>query len=530
MTPKAITSLLGALALTGAIAAAAAPAANAGPFDDLTFDGDGRLLLQEPAYGRAVAVQPDGRIVVAGSDLADNVAVWRLHPDGSLDRSFSGDGRAVIDAGGADFGAAVAIARDGKIVVAGSTRTGISVDDFAVVRLEVDGDLDPTFNPAGARPGVRILAGDAYNRAEDVVVQEDGGIVVAGRGRNDYAIARLDAVGAPDGTVFELDGTGGMEAIDALALAGGRIVAAGDGVMRFLASGALDDSFAGDGVAAAPAGTNDVTDVLAQPDGSLVIAGTDGGVDTRMFLARLSTEGEVDTAFGAGGLAAPEFTGAELASTVVRQADGKLLVVGSALDNGVNMVVARFNSEGDLDTGYGTGGRLVLPFEAPSVANDAVLQADGRLVLAGAAGAAGQDPRPAVARVLAAPPAQEPGGPGPGPGPGDGPGSGGDPGDGGETLSPGPTCGGKPATIVGTAGAETLHGTPGDDVIVARGGADRVQSGRGHDLVCGGSGRDVLRGGRGADRLLGGSDRDRCLGGAGRDRGKSCERRQSLRV
>ena len=421
MTSKAITSLLGALALAGVIAAAAAPAANAGPFDDLTFDGDGRLLLQEPAYGRAVAVQPDGRIVVAGSDLADNVAVWRLHPDGSLDRSFSGDGRAVIDAGGADFGAAVAIAGDGKIVVAGSTRTAVTVDDFAVVRLEVDGDLDPTFNPAGARPGVKILAGDAYDRAEDVVVEQDGGIVVAGRGRNDYAIARLDAVGAPDGTVFELDGTGGMEAIGALALAGGgRIVAAGDGVMRFLASGALDDSFAGDGSAAAPDGTNDLTDVLVQPDGSLVIAGYDGGVDTRMFLARLSAEGEVDTAFGAGGLAAPEFTGAELASTVVRQADGKLLVVGSALDNGVNMVVARFNSEGDLDTGYGTGGRLVLPFEAPSAANDAVLQADGRLVLAGAAGASGQDPRPAVARVLASPPAQEPGGPGPGPGPGDG--------------------------------------------------------------------------------------------------------------
>jgi len=83
MTSKAIPPLLAALALTGVIAAAAAPAASAGPFDDLTFDGDGRLLLQEPAYGRAVAVQPDGRIVVADSDLADDVAVWRLHPDGS---------------------------------------------------------------------------------------------------------------------------------------------------------------------------------------------------------------------------------------------------------------------------------------------------------------------------------------------------------------------------------------------------------------------------------------------------------------
>jgi Ca2+-binding RTX toxin-like protein len=96
------------------------------------------------------------------------------------------------------------------------------------------------------------------------------------------------------------------------------------------------------------------------------------------------------------------------------------------------------------------------------------------------------------------------------------------------------TCGGKIATIVGTAAGDTLTGTPGNDVIAALGGNDTVKAGRGNDVVCGGSGNDRLIGGRGRDRLLGqgGNDllkggpgrRDLCDGGDGKDRSaRSCE-------
>jgi uncharacterized delta-60 repeat protein len=514
------------LAIAAALAVAA-PAASAGVFDDPGFSGDGTLLLQEKALVRGVAIQPDGKIVLAGDDIAHNYAVWRLLPDGSLDRSFSGDGRAIVDAGGEDYANAVAVAPDGKIVVAGVRRTGLAIDDFAVVRLESDGDPDPTFNPAGTRPGVKALEGDAYDRAEEVVVQPDGKIVVAGRGRDDYAIARLEVDGDVDGTTFELDGPAGLVTVDTLALDGaGRILAAeSSGVARFLGSGALDDTFAGDGTAPTPKDTSQVFDVLIEPGGRIVIAGDAGDVDTRMFLGRLTAKGELDTTFGSGGTAAPEFEGAEVSAAVARQADGKLLLVGTTAEAGVTMAVARYDAKGALDTSYGNGGRLTLAFGFPAAAGDAAIQPDGKLVVAGVADVGTNDPRPAVARLLAAPRVQDPG---PGGVPGPGPGSG-DPGPGGDLVTTVvPTCAGEPATIVGTARGETLRGTAGNDVIVARGGADRIRAGRGRDLVCGGRGRDVLSGGRGADRLLGGAGRDRCLGGTGRDRGASCERPSSL--
>lgn len=78
-----------------------------------------------------------------------------------------------------------------------------------------------------------------------------------------------------------------------------------------------------------------------------------------------------------------------------------------------------------------------------------------------------------------------------------------------------PTCGGAPATVVGSAGADVLDGTPGPDVIVGLGGADTLRGLGGSDRICGGGGGDRLVGGSGADRLWGQAGRDRL---AARDR------------
>jgi Ca2+-binding RTX toxin-like protein len=86
------------------------------------------------------------------------------------------------------------------------------------------------------------------------------------------------------------------------------------------------------------------------------------------------------------------------------------------------------------------------------------------------------------------------------------------------TATPSARCGGKTATIGGTAGPDNLHGTPGPDVIASLGGADTVSSGKGKDRVCGGPGNDRLRGGAGKDLLKGGPGRDRLRGGPGRDK------------
>jgi hypothetical protein len=99
---------------------------------------------------------------------------------------------------------------------------------------------------------------------------------------------------------------------------------------------------------------------------------------------------------------------------------------------------------------------------------------------------------------------------------------------GGGTPPPSPRCGGKPATIVGSAARDVLRGTRRADVIVALGGNDRVTGRGGKDVICGGRGRDRLSGGRGSDRLAGGPQRDTCIGGAARDRATACEIRRSL--
>ncbi len=80
-----------------------------------------------------------------------------------------------------------------------------------------------------------------------------------------------------------------------------------------------------------------------------------------------------------------------------------------------------------------------------------------------------------------------------------------------------PTCMGKPATIVGTIGADVLTGTGGNDVIVGLGGKDKINGGGGNDLICGGDGNDVLRGAGGNDRLDGGAGNDSLGGGGGKD-------------
>lgn len=80
-----------------------------------------------------------------------------------------------------------------------------------------------------------------------------------------------------------------------------------------------------------------------------------------------------------------------------------------------------------------------------------------------------------------------------------------------------PTCAGRPATIVGTEGADLLQGTAGVDVIVGNGGDDRILAGGGNDVICGNAGADYVQGGDGADLIIGGYGNDRLIGSNGND-------------
>jgi uncharacterized delta-60 repeat protein len=269
---------------------------------DPTFSDDGFQRVDFAGGddgGRAVALQSDGKIVVVGSGGADtgvnyDFVVARFDTAGILDGSFSGDGWRRTNFGVNDHANAVAVQADGKIVVAGRTdgRTFESAD-FALARFTTEGTLDPTFSGDGR---LRTNIG-SFDVAFDLALQTDGRIVAGGAtssGWVDFALARYTSTGALD-TTFSDDGkrrtdfSDGNDEAHGLAIqANGRIILAGSAnppgetdadvfaLARYRPSGKLDLTFSGDGKVRTRFGKNPLDygrDVALQADGRIVVAG-----------------------------------------------------------------------------------------------------------------------------------------------------------------------------------------------------------------------------------------------------------------
>jgi uncharacterized delta-60 repeat protein len=357
-----------------------------------TFNvGDGIVTTTWGGYPEEpndVAVQGDGRIVVAGNTLISDVpistrrdfALVRFNADGSLDTTFGGDGKVMTDFGDTeDFGKALRIQADGRIVLTGYQMLDVSDADFALARYTVNGALDATFSGDG-----RVTAdfGD-YDVAYDLAVQSDGRIVLAGGvGLHDWGLARFNADGTPDTsfgdegqvrTTFVADDIGFATAVRMQA--DGKIVAAGlgggIGVARYNADGSLDSTFGGDGMASVvvPSGIGSwVNDMILQADGRILVvgwSGRSGATDSDMLLVRFNANGSLDTTFGGGdGIVLSDFfSGNDDARDVVVQAGGRI-VVGGAIGIGGTSVGAgvRYTPDGSLD-----GVVLTYPFVAPAL-------------------------------------------------------------------------------------------------------------------------------------------------------------------
>jgi uncharacterized delta-60 repeat protein len=167
---------------------------------DPTLDSDGRVMTgfagprgfgaNDLAHG--VAIQADGKIVAAGgSDTTfgttganpRNFVLVRYNPDGSLDPTFDGDGRAVTDFGADDFASGIAIQADGKIIAAGLSGAGANPHNFALARYNANGSLNPAF-------GTVVTDFGADDFASGIAIQADGKIVAAGSSGGDFALAR----------------------------------------------------------------------------------------------------------------------------------------------------------------------------------------------------------------------------------------------------------------------------------------------------------------------------------------------------
>jgi uncharacterized delta-60 repeat protein len=336
---------------------------------DPTFGTGGRVITSigpEDDMPGGMALQADGKLVVVGSSFnlnptRDDFSVVRYLPNGTLDPSFSSDGKLMtaVSATATDMARAVAIQPDGKIVAAGYARIGTQ-ERFALTRYLKDGQLDPAFGNGGI---VTTAFGAGHATASTVAIQPDGRIVLAGQVDGDVALARYLENGQLDPqfgnggkkitVMFGHNGATSISVQDNGMIVVGAVSASVDGfiLMRYQSFGALDHTFGSFGIATTPivAGQKAiVTAVSMHAKNTIVAAGfTSTGSSSAMALARYLPNGQLDPQFGSKGTVVTPFK-ADYAK-VYGLAFGKnnvIVAAGDASGNGSSdFAVARYLAE-----------------------------------------------------------------------------------------------------------------------------------------------------------------------------------------
>ncbi|MCC6188637.1 MAG: hypothetical protein IT318_06355, partial [Anaerolineales bacterium] len=288
-----------------------------------------------------LALQPDGRIVIVGLTGGGAVDVRRYLANGQPDNAFDGDGQVTIAPDWIESLIVddVAVQADGKIVVAGRNTFDrfSAAADFLLLSLTAAGEVDPSFALGGF---IVTDVGAGADYANKFLIQRDGKIVAAGQAETGdhyvFAVARFNPNGSLDN---DADGDGGFS---------------GDGKLTVRFEGAAE-----------------AYDAAQQPDGKLVVAGWAliGG-DTDFALVRLETDGTLDDTsdgdegFSGDGKLTTGFGGDERAYAVAVQPDGRIVAAGSRPGSGPDAsFVARYLPDGGLDGTFGSGGKLTVPVD-----------------------------------------------------------------------------------------------------------------------------------------------------------------------
>ncbi|MGV6476733.1 M10 family metallopeptidase C-terminal domain-containing protein [Azotobacter vinelandii] len=442
---------------------------------DTGFGTEGKATFhtEESSYGYDLTLQPDGKILMAGSGFN----VIRLNADGTLDTGFGDDGKAAFDIALTDTSRSLALQPDGKILVAGSSYyDGDSHYDFSLIRLNADGSLDHGFGGDGE---VTIDILESSDMSYGMALQPDGKILVAGQSYNpnshddDFSVIRLNA------------------------------------------DGSLDTSFGGDGKATFNVGGDHDAGqrLILQPDGKILIAGYSYNISSNDFefsVIRLNADGSLDKNFGAlddgvviftGTDDSDKLTGSDAPELILGKGDEDRLEGGAGddiLDGGAGRdvlsggtgadlfrVSAREDSQRTASEGFAD---RILDFEAGTDRIDLSALGfsglgdghDGSLaVQANDAGTLTYlksfevDAEGRRFEIVLE-------------------------GDYGSLLGSGNLIF-APLTLEGTEAGDSLTGSPVAENLAGASGDDRLHGAGGDDLLDGGAGRDRLTGGSGAD-------------------------------
>ena len=317
---------------------------------DNTFGENGIVITEEPCcYGSTMVQQSDGKILVAGQiyiytgpDSNFDVYLIRYNTNGTLDTTFSVDGKVITDPGGDNYIYSMVLQSDGKIVL-----TGKSDADITVLRYNTDGTLDHNFGTNGI---VTTSIGGLSDIGYSVVIQPDSKIIVAGRSYNEST--HDDII-----------------------------------VLRFNSDGNLDTGFGNEGIVID--NIEDKNDAalttILQPDGKILAAGYTESASTDFIVLRYNTDGTLDNTFSVDGKTITDMGSVDRAHSLVIQPDGKILVSGYA-SNGDNddLALVRYNNDGTLDLTFDEDGKVITDYNnLYNYGNAIALQPDGKIVVAG---------------------------------------------------------------------------------------------------------------------------------------------------
>ncbi len=314
---------------------------------DSTFGNDGKVLHSFDLFSdtsRAVVVQDDGKILVCGRNdfaISGNVYLARYDSDGSLDSGFGNNGIVVTPLTTESAGVRIMkLLPDGKILVTSSKSISNNVNffDFATMRFDADGTIDPTFGTNGM---VQTDINGAGNYANAIDIQSDGKIIVAG---GTYINSNANVTTTlvryqPNGTI---DATFGIN---------GKII------LNLLA----------------PSSSQYVWDIKVLSDDSILL-----GVNTTAFetvevfrniaILKLNSNGTPDASFGTNGSVLTDFGGQDILYAIDEYQDG-IFMAGYSRYPGFSIILSKYLPSGVLDTTFGDQGKVKTNKDAGSLAD-----------------------------------------------------------------------------------------------------------------------------------------------------------------
>ncbi len=362
---------------------------------DMTFNRTGMVVIalgDTDNCGHSMAIQPDNKIIVVGSPylaLGNCFITVRLNEDGSMDKSFGIRGvvTTMLESGANEEAFTTVLQPDGKILTG-----GYSNGKFGLIRYMVNGRLDSSF----ASGGIALTGVGIAGKGNDLALQKDGKILMAGSGNNQFTTVRYMPDGTPD-TSFGKSGivgtpVGSLSSATAIAVqTDGKIIVAGSSlydfaVVRYQPDGSLDSTFGINGIVTTPMNLSSpiVLDVVIQKDGKILTAG--GSYYCNVHFARYNPDGTPDTTFGHHGITSCDINSPASSSSLTLQVDGKIITSGfwSPSEMILYYAMARLNADGSIDSAFGTNGYVHTPIQGMhDVANAVRVRDDGKILLAG---------------------------------------------------------------------------------------------------------------------------------------------------